>query len=80
MEYGHRTWGRIIGAVFYIPAAVFWSKGYLNAASKRRVVILGSLLAFQVLRHAFTWFPKGWQTMGFYFLKMRINTHCSILR
>ena len=30
MEYGHRMWGRTIGAVFYIPAAVMWAKGFFN--------------------------------------------------
>ena len=49
MEYGHRMWGRTIGAVFYIPAAVMWAKGYFNKAMKVRVVAMGALLAFQGL-------------------------------
>ena len=27
MEYIHRMWGRTIGAVFYVPAAIFWARG-----------------------------------------------------
>nr|CAG4643155.1 EOG090X04TT [Ilyocryptus agilis] len=49
MEYGHRMWGRLIGAAFVIPAAIFWKKGYFNSAMKKRVVIFGSLLGFQGL-------------------------------
>ena len=49
MEYGHRMWGRTIGAVFYIPAAVMWAKGFFNKAMKIRVVAMGSLLGFQGL-------------------------------
>eukprot|EP00096_Caligus_rogercresseyi_P014010 TRINITY_DN6561_c0_g1_i1.p1 TRINITY_DN6561_c0_g1~~TRINITY_DN6561_c0_g1_i1.p1 ORF type:complete len:400 (+),score=72.78 TRINITY_DN6561_c0_g1_i1:75-1274(+) len=49
MEYGHRMWGRLIGAVYYIPAVAFWAKGYFNAAMKRRVLACGGLLAFQGL-------------------------------
>ena len=49
MEYGHRMWGRTIGAVFYIPAAVMWAKGFFNKAMKVRVVAMGSLLGFQGL-------------------------------
>lgn len=49
MEYGHRMWGRSIGAFFYIPAAYFWFKGHLNSAIKKRVVVAGALLACQGL-------------------------------
>ena len=49
MEYGHRMWGRTIGAVFYIPAAVMWAKGFFNKAMKVRVVAMGTLLGFQGL-------------------------------
>lgn len=48
MEYGHRMWGRLIGATFVIPAAFFWSKGYLNSALKKRVLLFGTLIGFQV--------------------------------
>jgi len=48
MEYGHRTWGRLIGAVFYIPAAVFWYRGWLTPVMKTRTLVMGTLLAFQV--------------------------------
>lgn len=48
MEYGHRMWGRLIGAAFYIPAGIFWARGWLSPLMKKRVVFLGSLLACQV--------------------------------
>lgn len=48
MEYAHRMLGRTIGLVFLLPAGYFWSKGYFNAAMKRRVGFLGGLLLFQV--------------------------------
>ena len=41
-------WGRAIGAVFYVPAAVFWSLGHLRGNMKQRVVLMGTLLAGQV--------------------------------
>jgi len=49
MEYGHRMWGRTIGAFFYIPAGVFWARGMLTPGLKKRVVVAGSLLLFQGL-------------------------------
>lgn len=49
MEYGHRMWGRTIGAFFYIPAAIMWAKGYFTPALKKRVVFAGVLLACQGL-------------------------------
>jgi len=49
MEYGHRMWGRAIGAVFYVSAAAFWAKGFLNKALKKRVAVAGVLLACQGL-------------------------------
>ncbi|XP_040580590.1 heme A synthase COX15 isoform X2 [Lepeophtheirus salmonis] len=49
MEYGHRMWGRLIGAVYYIPAVAFWAKGYFNAGMKKRVIAGGVLLGFQGL-------------------------------
>ncbi len=49
MEYGHRMWGRAIGAVFYVPAAIMWAKGYFNRAMNIRVVAMGALLGFQGL-------------------------------
>jgi len=48
MEYGHRMWGRLIGAFFVIPAAIFWRKGIFNPAMKKKVLIFGSLIGFQV--------------------------------
>ena len=49
MEYGHRMWGRTIGAVYYIPAAAMWAMGYFTPAIKKRVVIGGVLLGCQGL-------------------------------
>ncbi|XP_076630300.1 heme A synthase COX15 [Colletes latitarsis] len=49
MEYLHRMWGRLIGAVFIVPAAYFWTKGMLKPGMKARVVILGSLIGLQGL-------------------------------
>jgi hypothetical protein len=48
MEYGHRMWGRLIGAFFVIPAAIFWRRGIFNPAMKKKVLIFGSLIGFQV--------------------------------
>lgn len=50
MEYGHRMWGRLIGAMFVIPAAIFWKKGYFNSALKKRVLIFGTLIGCQVFK------------------------------
>merc|ERR1719474_2006548 len=49
MEYGHRMWGRSIGAFFYLPAIGFWASGMLTPALKKRVLIAGGLLGFQGL-------------------------------
>ncbi|KAL1122535.1 hypothetical protein AAG570_002865 [Ranatra chinensis] len=49
MEYIHRTWGRAIGATFFIPAAYFWMRGYFAKAMKMRVLVFGSLIAAQGL-------------------------------
>merc|ERR1719228_2818648 len=49
MEYGHRMWGRSIGAFFYLPAIAFWAKGCLTPALKKRVLIAGTLLGCQGL-------------------------------
>ena len=47
MEYGHRMWGRSIGAFFYLPAIGFWASGMLTPALKKRVMLAGGLLGFQ---------------------------------
>ena len=47
MEYGHRMWGRTIGAFYYIPAGIMWAKGMFSTAMKKRVVIGGALLLGQ---------------------------------
>lgn len=49
MEYAHRTWGRIIGAVFAGPAVYFWSRGYLKKGMKPRVLVFGALIGIQGL-------------------------------
>ena len=49
MEYIHRMWGRTIGSVFYIPAAIFWARGMLTPVLKKRVLLMGGLLGFQGL-------------------------------
>lgn len=49
MEYLHRMWGRLIGAVFIIPATYFWTKGMLTPGMKIRVAVLGSLIGLQGL-------------------------------
>jgi len=49
MEYGHRMWGRTIGAAFYIPAGIMWARGMFTPAIKKRVAFAGVLLACQGL-------------------------------
>lgn len=49
MEYGHRMWGRAIGAFYALPAAYFWSKGYFSKAMKIRVLAFGALIGAQGL-------------------------------
>ncbi|XP_015513911.1 heme A synthase COX15 isoform X1 [Neodiprion pinetum] len=49
MEYLHRTWGRLIGAAFIIPATFFWTKGWFDKKTKLRVTALGTLIGMQGL-------------------------------
>lgn len=49
MEYIHRMWGRAIGAVFLLPAAYFWKRGYFNRNTKKFVLLMGSLIGCQGL-------------------------------
>ncbi|KAI6646159.1 Cytochrome c oxidase assembly protein COX15-like [Oopsacas minuta] len=49
MEYAHRMWGRTIGLAFYIPAAIFWYKGWFSRPMKIRSVFWGSLILGQGL-------------------------------
>ncbi|XP_023935686.2 cytochrome c oxidase assembly protein COX15 homolog [Bicyclus anynana] len=49
MEYAHRTWGRAIGAVVFLPAAFFWLRGYLDRGMKIRVGVYCALVAAQGL-------------------------------
>lgn len=49
MEYGHRMWGRWIGAYFALPAAYFWYRGYLNKSLKARTLVFGALIGAQGL-------------------------------
>ena len=53
MEWGHRIWGRLVGLVFAIPAVVFWKKGMIAKAMKKRIFIYGGLIALQVSRTGF---------------------------
>lgn len=47
MEYVHRTFGRLIGLSFFIPAGYFAYKGYLRGKVKSVVCLLGGLILFQ---------------------------------
>lgn len=49
MEYGHRMWGRAIGAFYAIPAAFFWYRGYFSRPLKFRVLAFGALIGIQGL-------------------------------
>lgn len=49
MEYGHRMWGRLIGAAFFLPATYFWMRGHFKPALKNRIMVFGGLLAAQGL-------------------------------
>ena len=40
LEFIHRLWGRLIGAVFALPLAWFWIRGQLTPALKPRLVVL----------------------------------------
>lgn len=48
MEYAHRSWGRAIGAAVFLPAALFWARGFLDRAMKIRVGAYCALVAAQV--------------------------------
>uniref|UniRef100_A0A182RPD4 Cytochrome c oxidase assembly protein subunit 15 n=1 Tax=Anopheles funestus TaxID=62324 RepID=A0A182RPD4_ANOFN len=71
MEYGHRMWGRAIGAFYAIPALYFWTKGYFNKAMKIRVLAFGALIGAQGL-------------MGWYMVKSgledRFHQECDVPR
>ncbi|XP_050546814.1 cytochrome c oxidase assembly protein COX15 homolog [Daktulosphaira vitifoliae] len=49
MEYAHRTWGRCIGAAFFIPMSVLWLTRKLSRTSKINSMICSILLAGQGL-------------------------------
>ena len=49
MEYGHRMWGRLIGAAYALPALYFWTKGYFDRGMKIRVGVFGVLIGLQGL-------------------------------
>lgn len=49
MEYAHRTWGRLIGAFYALPAAYFWYRGYLTRAMRPRILVYGALIGVQGL-------------------------------
>lgn len=47
MEYVHRTFGRLIGLSFFVPAAYFSYKGYFKGRVKHMIAGLGALILFQ---------------------------------
>lgn len=47
MEYIHRSFGRLIGMSFFLPAAYFGYKGYFKGRVKHVVGLLGGLILFQ---------------------------------
>ncbi|KAF8768025.1 Cytochrome c oxidase assembly protein COX15 like protein [Argiope bruennichi] len=49
MEYGHRMWGRCVGAAFLLPALYFWKKKWLSGPMRKRVPIFGALILGQGL-------------------------------
>lgn len=49
MEYGHRMWGRSLGAFFLVPAVYFWKKKWFTSPMKKRVVAFGTLILCQGL-------------------------------
>ncbi|XP_060527017.1 cytochrome c oxidase assembly protein COX15 homolog [Cylas formicarius] len=49
MEYGHRQWGRLIGAAFIAPALYFWARGRFSPALKKRILAFGGLIGAQGL-------------------------------
>lgn len=48
MEYGHRTWGRCIGAAFFIPMVGFLLTRKFSRTTKIHSIICSVLLAGQV--------------------------------
>lgn len=47
MEYAHRMWGRLIGLVYAVPAAVFFTRGWIRPAQRPIVLGLGALIGVQ---------------------------------
>ncbi len=47
MEYSHRIWGRLVGAAYLLPAAYFWSRGYISRRFKPVVLVVGALIGLQ---------------------------------
>lgn len=47
MEYIHRSFGRLIGLSFFLPAAYFGYKGYFKGRVKHVMIGLGALILFQ---------------------------------
>lgn len=72
MEYGHRMWGRAIGAFFLLPATFFWLKGWLPPAMKKRVVVLGALIGAQGL--------MGWYMVKSGLEEDRFRTQSDVVR
>lgn len=47
MEYIHRTFGRLIGISYFLPAGYFAYKGYFKGSTKIVMGLLGGLILFQ---------------------------------
>jgi cytochrome c oxidase assembly protein subunit 15 len=54
MEYAHRMWGRMIGVLFFVPAAVLLARRRFDQPMRRRMALCGVLLLGQVCVHALT--------------------------
>lgn len=63
MEYAHRTWGRCIGAVFFIPMAGFWLTRKFSRTTKIHSLICSVLLAGQVCQSSKTMFKYTIKTL-----------------
>eukprot|EP00042_Codosiga_hollandica_P038605 m.315414 g.315414 ORF g.315414 m.315414 type:complete len:273 (-) comp55437_c1_seq2:64-882(-) len=47
MEYYHRLWGRMVGLLFVVPAAVFWKKGWIRKQHRGAMILAAGLIGFQ---------------------------------
>jgi len=49
VEFIHRVWGRLIGAIFAVPLLVFWLRGWVKPPLSRRLLVLLALGGLQGL-------------------------------